>query len=260
MFKRAWPLLLVAVFTGPAGAAVLLSEGFDDIAALPGAGWAFQNNSAPLGLTDWFQGNDAVFPAQAGAATAYIGANFNNTSGGTGTISNWMLTPVLSLANGDQLSFFTRTADDSIWPDRLEVRLSTGGGSSNVGSSATDVGDFSTLLPDGLVAVHGNAQRPRRRRNRPHRVPLLRDECRPVWRQFELHRDRHGFLHQRGNGGARTRHRRPARPRSGRSGCHAPAQAVVGKAWRRRPLLGGAVWFLPSGPARVNSRRPGRMS
>jgi hypothetical protein len=146
MFKRAWPLLLVAVFTGPAGAAVLLSEGFDDIAALPGAGWAFQNNSAPLGLTDWFQGNDAVFPAQAGAATAYIGANFNNTSGGTGTISNWMLTPVLSLANGDQLSFFTRTADDSIWPDRLEVRLSTGGGSSNVGSSATDVGDFSTLL------------------------------------------------------------------------------------------------------------------
>jgi hypothetical protein len=145
MFKRTWPLLLVAVLTGPAGAAVLLSEGFDDTTTLPGAGWAFQNNSAPLGLTDWFQGNDTVFPAQAGAPTAYIGANFNNTSG-TGTISNWMLTPVLSLANGNQLSFFTRTADDSIWPDRLEVRLSTGGGSSNVGSSATDVGDFSTLL------------------------------------------------------------------------------------------------------------------
>ena len=55
-------------------------------------GWFFQNNSAPLGLTDWFQGNDTVFPAQAGAATAYIGANFNNTSG-VGTISNWLLTP-----------------------------------------------------------------------------------------------------------------------------------------------------------------------
>ncbi|HSN77416.1 MAG TPA: choice-of-anchor J domain-containing protein, partial [Anaerolineae bacterium] len=53
------------------------SEGFDDITVLPG--WFFQNNSAPLGLTDWFQGNDTVFPAQAGAATAYIGANYNNT-------------------------------------------------------------------------------------------------------------------------------------------------------------------------------------
>ncbi len=76
------------------------SEGFDDITTLPGMGWAFQNNSSPLGLTDWFQGNDTVFPAHAGAPTAYIGANFNNTSG-VGTISNWMLTPEIALANGD---------------------------------------------------------------------------------------------------------------------------------------------------------------
>ena len=39
------------------------------------------NHSEPLGLTDWFQGNDAVFPAHSGASTSYIGANFNNTSG-----------------------------------------------------------------------------------------------------------------------------------------------------------------------------------
>ncbi len=86
------------------------SEGFDDITLLPGQGWFFQNNSSPLGLTDWFQGNDTVFPAHAGASTAYIGANFNNTSG-IGTISNWMLTPEISLNNGDAISFWTRVPD-----------------------------------------------------------------------------------------------------------------------------------------------------
>ncbi len=118
------------VYTSPAD----FSEDFADITTLPGMGWYFQNNSDPLGLTDWFQGNDTVFPAQAGAATAYIGANFNNTSD-VGTISNWMLTPELALANGDTISFWTRTAAGSIYPDRLEMRLSTAGASTNVGTT-----------------------------------------------------------------------------------------------------------------------------
>jgi len=122
-----------------------LTQGFDDITTLPGAGWFFQNNSSPLGTTDWFQGNDTVFPAQAGAPTAYIGANYNN-NGGAGTISNWMLTPEMPLVDGDSISFWTRTTTESSWPDRLEVRLSTNGASTNVGTLATDVGDFATLL------------------------------------------------------------------------------------------------------------------
>ncbi|NUM46156.1 MAG: DUF4397 domain-containing protein [Anaerolineales bacterium] len=121
------------------------SEGFDDITNLPG--WFTQNNSNPLGTSTWFQGNDTVFPAHVGAPTAYIGANFNNTAG-VGTISNWLLTPELSLSNGDTFSFWTRTATGSIWPDRLQVRLSTAGASTNVGSGAEDVGDFATVLLD----------------------------------------------------------------------------------------------------------------
>ena len=119
------------------------SEGFEDITNLPG--WYMQNNSAPVGLTNWFQGNTDVFSAHAGAPTSYIGANFNNTAG-AGTISNWLLTPQLNLSNGDTFSFWTRTADGSIWADRLQVRLSTAGASTNVGTSATDVGDFTELL------------------------------------------------------------------------------------------------------------------
>ena len=38
--------------------------------------------TAPVaGSTNWFQGNNTVFPAQSGAPNSYIGANFNNTTG-----------------------------------------------------------------------------------------------------------------------------------------------------------------------------------
>ena len=51
-----------------------------------------------------------MFPAQAGAATSYIGANFNNGTG-TSTLSNWFLTPPMTLQNGAVLTFWTRTVD-----------------------------------------------------------------------------------------------------------------------------------------------------
>jgi len=67
------------------------SEGFDDITTLVGNGWVLQNNSSPLGSTNWFQGTNVgiggPFDALDGASNAYIGANYNNT-GSTGTISN----------------------------------------------------------------------------------------------------------------------------------------------------------------------------
>jgi hypothetical protein len=122
-----------------------VSQGFDDITNLPG--WFMQNNSNPLGTTGWFQGNSAVFPAQSGGPTAYIGANFNNTSG-VGTISNWLLSPPLTLQNGAQFTFWTRTVSAPAFADRLQVRMSTNGSSTNVGSTATSVGDFTTLLLD----------------------------------------------------------------------------------------------------------------
>lgn len=121
------------------------SQGFDNVTLLPGQEWFFRNNSSPAGSTNWFQGNNEVFTAHAGATNAYIAANYNNTAG-TGTISNWMVTPVLTMANGNTFSFWTRTPADILWPDRLELRLSTAGASTNVGSTATSVGDFSTLL------------------------------------------------------------------------------------------------------------------
>ena len=125
-----------------------LSEGFDDITTLTGAGWVQLNHSTTIGTTGWFQGNDAVFPAHQGTLpTSYIGANFNNTTG-TNTISNWLLTPVVVLQTGRVMTFWTRTTDANPFPDRLQVRMSTNGASQNVGTTATDVGDFTSLLLD----------------------------------------------------------------------------------------------------------------
>ena len=131
-----------------------LSEGFDTITTLPAAGWSLQNLSSPLGATGWFQGTSPnPFPSQSGPPTSYIGANFNNT-GTVGTISNWLITPEQPLSNGTVLRFFTRTVTGAPFPDRLQVRLSTAGASTNVGATATSEGDFTTVLLDinsGLI-------------------------------------------------------------------------------------------------------------
>ena len=124
-----------------------LVEGFDDITTLPGAGWFTQNNSTPVGTTGWFQGNSGVFPAHAGPATAYIAADFANVAGAN-TISNWLLTPQLNFSGGGIATFFTRTVPTVLFPDRLQVRYSTAGASTNVGTGATAVGDFTNLLLD----------------------------------------------------------------------------------------------------------------
>jgi hypothetical protein len=117
-------LLLAAGLAAQAQAADLLNEGFDSIAALGSAGWVFTNTSAPAGL-GWFQGNAGIFTAQAGAADAYIAANFNSSASATGTVDNWLISPVLSLGAGATLSFYTR-ASDADFLDALEVRFSAG--------------------------------------------------------------------------------------------------------------------------------------
>jgi len=125
--------------------ATLLEEGFDDITTLPGAGFTFVNASDSPGSTDWFQGNDLVFPSHTGGPTAYIGANFNSTAGSV--INNFMITPVLNLENGDEITFWTRTTDvgPDLFADRLEVRISPDG--ANVDPSGpSDVGSYTELL------------------------------------------------------------------------------------------------------------------
>src|SRR5262245_38989162 len=115
--KKCCIIASAAALAGMAGLAqAQLNQSFDDITTLPANGWFAQNNSVP-GLTNWFQGNTAVFGPQ--ASLGYLGTNYNNTSN-TNTISNWMCTPQLVLENGKQLTFWTRTVDAPFYPDRLQ--------------------------------------------------------------------------------------------------------------------------------------------
>lgn len=116
-----------------------LTENFD--AGVP-QGWVVKNLSEPLGTIGWFQGNEAVFEAHQGAPNSYVAANFASGAN-ISTISNWLILPTSTYRNGDTLSFYTRSAD--LYPDRMEVRFSDVGGT-DVGSTATSVGTFSTLL------------------------------------------------------------------------------------------------------------------
>lgn len=124
------------------------SESFNDITTLAGSGWVMTNASVAVGSTSWFQGNpvsaSGPFDSYNGAANAYIGANYNNT-GSVGTISNWLMTPNRTFRNGDVLTFYTRKPSPDTYADRLEVRLSTNGASTSVGTGS-GTGDYTTLL------------------------------------------------------------------------------------------------------------------
>jgi len=131
---------LALCVTGQAG--VVLSENFDDVSTI--TGWVVVNNSTSGGpRTSWFQGEPGVFTSQSGAPNSYVAANYLNAYG-NGDVSNWAITPVLSVKNGAEITFYTRS--EGVFPgDTLDVRLGIGSGT-NVGSTTTSVGDFTTVL------------------------------------------------------------------------------------------------------------------
>jgi hypothetical protein len=126
---------LAALAPGLSAGAEVLNEGFNNVGNM--SGWIQVNNSAPPG-TGWFQGNNNVFAAQAGGPGAYIAANFLGAANGTGSVDNWLITPLLNLSGTSTLTFFTSHAADPGFSDKLEIRFASGTG------TGTDA--FSTLL------------------------------------------------------------------------------------------------------------------
>lgn len=150
-------LSLLLIVSAGAQSQTLLQENFNSLGspiALP-TGWTQLNLSSPIGSAGWFAGNPANFPAFNGPTNGYIGVNFNSGSG-TSTLNNWLMTPVVTVQNGDKISFYTRTTTGSIYPDRLELRQSTAGAASTNPSGLTNVGSYSVLcltVNQALVAA-----------------------------------------------------------------------------------------------------------
>ncbi|AWH74409.1 hypothetical protein DCS32_09630 [Dokdonia sp. Dokd-P16] len=117
----------------------LLDEGFDDVTTL--TDYTVVNVSDDPNL-DILQGSTAVFDSFDGDPTAFLGLNFNATGGSV--IDLYVITPELNLSNGDELTFYTRTATASSFPDRLEVRLDTD--ASGTAPTSSDNGSYTELL------------------------------------------------------------------------------------------------------------------
>ncbi len=137
---------------GSAQAQSILAEGFNDLTALSAAGWTFLNNSTAPG-TNWFQGNPGIFLAASGAGDSYAAANFLGTTGATGTVSNWMITPQLSLDALSVINLVARAAGDG-FQDTLQVLVSTTG---TAPADFTLVGTYSSAVDDGWVPLSFSA-------------------------------------------------------------------------------------------------------
>ncbi len=122
MFKNKMNFLVATaglLLSVSAHANVLVTEGFDNVAGLTGAGWVSVNLSNPLGTTAYYQGNTTVFNSQAGANDSYVAANFNNAAAG-GSIKNWLVTPTFSTTNAGTVSFWMRAAIDPGFSDTIK--------------------------------------------------------------------------------------------------------------------------------------------
>ncbi|MBQ5940738.1 MULTISPECIES: choice-of-anchor J family PEP-CTERM protein [unclassified Massilia] len=118
--------LAFAGLMGTAQADVLLSEDFNNVAALPGQGWVFDNQSDPPGpVATWFQGTPEIFPAHMGAPEAYIASNFNVAAPG-GIIENWLITPEFSTEMNVEVSFYLRAEAFENFFDQLAFGFSSG--------------------------------------------------------------------------------------------------------------------------------------
>lgn len=179
--------LLLILSLGTIKAQNLYNYGFGGVTAdLGTAGWTRTNQSTSPSATLWTVAsytpvvvnstatpavrnlpfgdvelpNGSTCPApngQAGGANSFAIVNFTSTSSTatTGaTISNWLISPDVTVQNGDIVSFYTRLGKipgsaGAGFPDRLQLRMSTNGAfTQDPTLGPADVGDFTLLLVD----------------------------------------------------------------------------------------------------------------
>lgn len=133
-------------------------EEFDTVSSSLARGWKIINVSVPKGPAIWQQGGNinpwfAPFSSN-GSYAGFIGAGYESVLGGPGLISNWLISPVVTMQNGDKITFYTRSwnqydgvSDTTDFGNSLQLRLNTTNESFNVGKG-DDPGSFTTSLLD----------------------------------------------------------------------------------------------------------------
>ncbi|MBL7728013.1 MAG: choice-of-anchor J domain-containing protein [Dinghuibacter sp.] len=148
----------------PAAPSLDLVEDFDTVQAMTNRGWVLLNSSEPIGGRGWGQGKYTFggkfggsvigFPAHAAhnLPTDYAACDLTavNMLGG---INAWMISPVLTIKNGDKITFYSRSG--GAVPDRMQVRANLEDESVNVGAGVNGVGKFTTLWLDINPSLSG---------------------------------------------------------------------------------------------------------
>ena len=134
------------------------SEEFDTVSSALARGWQLSNMSVPLGSGIWQQGG-GVPPwfapySSSGTYAGFIGADYTSTSADQGTISNWLISPAVTMQNGDKITFYAKgwvipasTTDSTDYANRLQVCINTSGTDITIGKGL-DAGNFNNVLLD----------------------------------------------------------------------------------------------------------------
>ena len=130
-------------------------EEFDTAQRAYDRGWRFINRSDEIGRRNW-QNPDAnsgvPFLSWSGTGNGYLWADYLSTASAAGTISNWAVSPELTMQNGDKIIFYTRTqlyffnGDSTDFVNRMQVRMNKT--TSLYCGDGTDPGDFTVPLLD----------------------------------------------------------------------------------------------------------------
>ena len=135
-------------------------EEFDSMQRVIDLGWKGVNLSNPLGGDSWQQGSFIVNATKGGPFISSIPSHSYKASAnehafapytvgaGLSFINCWLVSPALSMKNGDVISFWTRTRSPVSFPDRMQVWLNPNNESTDVGRTDANTGDFTVKLLD----------------------------------------------------------------------------------------------------------------
>ena len=135
-------------------------EEFDSLQRAVDMGWKGVNLSNPIGEASWQQGSYIVNATKGGPFVSSIASHSYKASAnehafvpytcgaGLSFLNCWLISPALSMKNGDKISFWTTTSPTISYPDRMQVWLNPNNDNTNVGRTANETGDFTTKLLD----------------------------------------------------------------------------------------------------------------
>jgi hypothetical protein len=134
------------------GTRTSFTEEFEDVSQLEAKGWVFKDLSSAQ--ADWGQGQFGYDKGGKWRGFEAFSYTIDNTeyaycflSTDNSNTSSWMITPVLSVKNGDKISFYTRGDTTTAFYTRMQVLMNKLA-SANVGNKLVSTGDFKITLFD----------------------------------------------------------------------------------------------------------------